>query len=588
MSAGFFRRMKKIGSACFASLVAVNVQADVTLTNVSVTQRPGTKLLDITYDVSSSTENRVSVSLSVSNGTEAVACPSVTGDIGENIPTGTGNAVVWDMGTDWNGATAELSCTLTADDITSGGSTAGMALIPAGSYQVTNPDSELYSYPLSVDSFYMDVTEVTKAHWDTVYNWAVSNGYGFDNAGSGKASDHPVQTVNWYDCVKWCNARSEMEGLTPCYTVSGNTYKTGQNVPGVNTAVNGYRLPTTDEWEHAARGGLSDKRFPWGDTITHSDANYYSDSSYSYDTSPTRGFHPDYDIGSYPFTCPAGSLPANGYGLYNMAANVSEWCGSSYNSYMILRGSNWGFYANVARCGQEALATRDTADYRYGFRTICRASVPETATGTVTQSAVSVSCDTRDYTLEVVAAHGAPTPAVGTHSTYSWKSSVTCSVEEVTSDGWMFMGWTGDVETDYTQPQVTILMDTTSKTVEALFSDDADGDGLLNTDEITLECDPRNPDTDGDSMEDYAEWVAGTSPTNAASILALTCQTLADDSHQLSWQGVFKRFYTIEVSDSLTSGWQSDPTEIRGKDALMSVTVPDTGTHQFYRIRVRN
>jgi formylglycine-generating enzyme required for sulfatase activity len=44
-----------------------------------------------------------------------------------------------------------------------------------------------------------------------------TNGYGFVNAGSGKAANNPVQTVDWYDCVKWCNARSVQAGLTPVY-----------------------------------------------------------------------------------------------------------------------------------------------------------------------------------------------------------------------------------------------------------------------------------------------------------------------------------------------------------------------------------
>jgi len=126
----------------------------------------------------------------------------------------------------------------------------GMVRIPGGTNSGTNPlaDGESYTnyypatYSLTASTFYMDATEVTKAQWDDVYSWAVTNGYSFDNAGSGKAANHPVHTVSWYDCVKWCNARSEMDGRTPCYTVSESVYKTGQSSQSCNLIANGYGL----------------------------------------------------------------------------------------------------------------------------------------------------------------------------------------------------------------------------------------------------------------------------------------------------------------------------------------------------------
>ena len=245
-----------------------------------------------------------------------------------------------------------------------------MRRIPGGTNSGTDPDYGAYS--LTVSTFYMDRTEITKAQWDTVYNWAIAHGYNFSNSGQGKASNHPVHTVNWYDCVKWCNARSQMEGKTPCYTVSGSTYKSGESAPSCDFNANGYRLPTNTEWEYAARGGLHGRRFPWGDTITHSRANYYSSTSYSYDTSSTRGYHPSYDSGGYPYTSPVGSFSSNGYGLYDMSGNVGEWCWDASGSLRYVRGGSWDRYAPNARCGYVYWSYPGFEFNDFGFRAVCR------------------------------------------------------------------------------------------------------------------------------------------------------------------------------------------------------------------------
>src|SRR5207249_694540 len=116
------------------------------------------------------------------------------------------------------------------------------------------------------------------------------------------------------------------------------TNATGNGKPYPNWAANGYRLPTEAEWEKAARGGLSGQRFPWGNTIDWSHANYYSFWSggahvYSYDLAPTSGPDPAFFDNVYPYTSPVGSFGANGYGLYDMAGNVFEWCWDSYGTY---------------------------------------------------------------------------------------------------------------------------------------------------------------------------------------------------------------------------------------------------------------
>jgi formylglycine-generating enzyme required for sulfatase activity len=201
------------------------------------------------------------------------------------------------------------------------------ALIPAGPFQMGDSFDEGYSdelpvHTVNVSAFFMGKREATKALWDEVRTWGFSRGYTDLPVGFSKASDHPVTEVSWFDVIKWCNARSEKDGLSPVYMVDGAVMRTGETEPTVNWEAGGYRLPTEAEWEKAARGGLSGKRFPWGDTISHSQANYSSVDTYAYDVSPTRWYHPAYDSG----TSPVGSFAPNEYGLYDMTGNVQEWC----------------------------------------------------------------------------------------------------------------------------------------------------------------------------------------------------------------------------------------------------------------------
>ena len=219
----------------------------------------------------------------------------------------------------------------------------------------------------------MDQYEITRAQWKKVFKWAKAHGYEFDNSGDGKGAKHPVHSISWYDCVKWCNARSEMENRKPCYTVQGQIYKTGQMKPDCNFQANGFRLPTVEEWNYSARGGLEGKRFPWGDTISHKLANYNAGGE-PYDES--SNCHPDYEKegrAEEPYTSPVGTFPANNYGLYDMAGNVNEWCWDASADKRSIRGRSWASGSNYARCGNEAsLFSADHIYQGFGFRTVCR------------------------------------------------------------------------------------------------------------------------------------------------------------------------------------------------------------------------
>jgi formylglycine-generating enzyme required for sulfatase activity len=275
---------------------------------------------------------------------------------------------------------------------------AGMAFIPAGVFTMgDNLDGESDAIPtnVTVSAFHMDVNLVSYSQWRTVFNWATNHGYGFSDYGLGKASNHPVQTVDWYDVVKWSNARSEMEGLTPCYYTNASLsqmtiYRSGEfdlSNNWVRWGANGYRLPTEAEWEKAARGGLSGQRFPWGNVITENLANYYGETSvYNYDSGP-NGFNAAFDTGVYPYTSPAGYFAANGYGLYDMAGNVLEWCwdwygtpygqptttnptGLASGSYRVLRGGYWSSLAYYTRCAYRNGYHPPYALYGIGFRCV--------------------------------------------------------------------------------------------------------------------------------------------------------------------------------------------------------------------------
>lgn len=203
-----------------------------------------------------------------------------------------------------------------------------MVLIPSGYFQMGSPPSEIGRdedegpvHKVYVDAFYIDKYEVTQRDFEALMGY---------NPSEFKDPEKPVENVSWVEAARYCNARSRKEGLTPYYNE-------GAEGLDYNFEANGYRLPTEAEWEKAARGGLVGKRYPWGDEIDESKANY------AYITG----------------TKPVGSYPPNGYGLYDMAGNVWEWCNDWYGKtyykesptknpkgpgqgrYHVVRGGGW-------------------------------------------------------------------------------------------------------------------------------------------------------------------------------------------------------------------------------------------------------
>lgn len=380
----------------FAVADTAPLKADPVVSNVRAAQRAGTKLVDVYYDLSGA-DGPATVSVAVSdNGGSSYAVPatSLSGAVGGGVANGTNKHVVWNAGADWNGQFSQaLKFRITASTVPD-----GFALIPAGSFTMgrTSGDTDLTDAPrvsVYVSAFYMAKYEVTKSLWDEVRTWGLANGYTDLPTGHGKAANHPVHSISWHAVVKWCNARSQKEGLTACYTVSEATYRTGSNNAVVcNWAASGYRLPSEAEWEKAARGGQSGFRYPWGShTISHAQANYYASGTSYGNLSGNVGYHPSYTSGGSPYTSPVGSFAGNGFGLHDMTGNVMEWCwdwysesyytggasdpkGPSSGTGRVLRGGCWLDDADYCRAAIRNSATPVAVD-NVGFRP-ARSSVP--------------------------------------------------------------------------------------------------------------------------------------------------------------------------------------------------------------------
>jgi formylglycine-generating enzyme required for sulfatase activity len=223
-------------------------------------------------------------------------------------------------------------------------------LVPGGTYLLGSPPPEPGRYAdedlphqVRLEPFYLAVYETTNAQYGRFL----------------QATGHP-QPLYWED--KNLNA--------PAQPVVGVTWEDAVAFSQWLTQTTGvlHRLPTEQEWEAAARGGLTGQPFPWG-------------SQPPEDGGVLRANYRTSDLAKHGFrlTAPVGSFPPNGFGLFDMAGNVAEWCLDRYHplggrgpfkpgSSKILKGGSWYSWARDLRCAARQAAAPDAADGFIGFR----------------------------------------------------------------------------------------------------------------------------------------------------------------------------------------------------------------------------
>jgi sulfatase modifying factor 1 len=226
---------------------------------------------------------------------------------------------------------------------------AAMVQIVTGRFQMGDKaEVDAKPHEVSISAFLMDKTLVTQEQYEKAMG---------DNPSRWKGAKNPVEQVRWSDAVKFCNKRSELEGLRPCYDLK--TWK-------CDFDADGYRLPTEAEWEYACRAGTSTAYFFGDDPSKLGDYAWFDKNS---------GGHPR----------PVAQKQPNAWGLYDVCGNLWEWCNDFYKvdyykespptdpkgpdtgQTKVVRGGAWRFSAERCRSAYRYNENPGYADVCFGY-----------------------------------------------------------------------------------------------------------------------------------------------------------------------------------------------------------------------------
>ena len=368
------------------NLAGQPLDAQPVVLNVRASQRAGTGMVDIYYDLASAS-NALMVSVSVSTNSGAAfnaPAASLSGDLGSGIAPTTGKHVVWNAGADLTALYfPNVKVRVTADD--SGAPipppSPGVVWIPPGTFVMGSPTSEAERYSDEVQhtvtltkGFYMGKYPVTQGQYLAVVGSNPSYFTTQDYYGNPISPDlnRPVETVSWNDATNYCALLTQSD-------------RAAGRIPS-NWA---YRLPTEAEREYACRAGTT-TAFHFGSAIHGGMANFYD--YYEYDAAIGDIYVANPSVPWLPRTTTVGSYAPNAFGLYDMHGNVWEWCQDWYGSYpsgavvdptgpasgsdRVIRGGGWLNFGGGCRSAFRDSYLPSYRDYDVGFRVVLAPGQP--------------------------------------------------------------------------------------------------------------------------------------------------------------------------------------------------------------------